>query len=143
MLADVFLLVLLACIAVSLGLEIKEHDLRDGWYDGVNIFFAVNKDDEAEYEEDKEAEYEEDIMATMSPVPLRRLLTNTGLDSLSALALVEEEGVSGRKACGSGGQKDGGGGNYAEFLKDVEGGGKMVMSSKSLLLSVGETQSLA
>jgi hypothetical protein len=47
---------------------------------------------------------------------------NTGLDSSSALALVVEEGVSGWKACGDGGRKDGGGGNYAQFLKDVEGG---------------------
>jgi hypothetical protein len=65
-LTDVFLLVLLACAAVSLGFGIKEHGLRDGWYDRVNIFFAINKDDEADYEEDKEAEYEEDIVAATS-----------------------------------------------------------------------------
>jgi P-type Ca2+ transporter type 2C len=33
--------VLLACAAVSLGFGIKEHGLRDGWYDGVSIFLAV------------------------------------------------------------------------------------------------------
>jgi hypothetical protein len=67
-LTDVFLLVLLACAAVSLRFGIKEHGLRDGWYDRVNIFFAINKDDEADYEEDKEAEYEEDIVAATSSV---------------------------------------------------------------------------
>ena len=40
-LSDVFLLVLLVCAAVSLGFGIKEHGLRDGWYDGVSIFLAV------------------------------------------------------------------------------------------------------
>ncbi|XP_066341725.1 calcium-transporting ATPase 7, plasma membrane-type-like [Miscanthus floridulus] len=38
---DVFLLVLLVCAAVSLGFGIKEHGLKDGWYDGVSIFLAV------------------------------------------------------------------------------------------------------
>ncbi|CAL4933429.1 unnamed protein product [Urochloa decumbens] len=40
-LSDVFLIVLLVCAAVSLGFGIKEHGLRDGWYDGVSIFLAV------------------------------------------------------------------------------------------------------
>ncbi|CAN6288202.1 unnamed protein product [Urochloa humidicola] len=40
-LGDVFLVVLLVCAAVSLGFGIKEHGLRDGWYDGVSIFLAV------------------------------------------------------------------------------------------------------
>ncbi|XP_066387110.1 calcium-transporting ATPase 7, plasma membrane-type-like [Miscanthus floridulus] len=40
-LSDVFLLVLLVCAAVSLGFGIKEHGLKDGWYDGVSIFLAV------------------------------------------------------------------------------------------------------
>lgn len=40
-LSDVFLLVLLVCAAVSLGFGIKEHGIRDGWYDGVSIFLAV------------------------------------------------------------------------------------------------------
>jgi hypothetical protein len=62
-LADVFLLMLLTCAAVSLGFGIKEHGLRDGWYDRVSIFLAVNKDDEAECEEEEEAEYEEDVVA--------------------------------------------------------------------------------
>lgn len=40
-LSDAFLLVLLVCAAVSLGFGIKEHGLKDGWYDGVSIFLAV------------------------------------------------------------------------------------------------------
>uniref|UniRef100_A0A0D9XJS0 Calcium-transporting ATPase n=1 Tax=Leersia perrieri TaxID=77586 RepID=A0A0D9XJS0_9ORYZ len=40
-LADVFLIVLLVCAAVSLAFGIKEHGIRDGWYDGVSIFLAV------------------------------------------------------------------------------------------------------
>ncbi|WVZ58998.1 hypothetical protein U9M48_009208 [Paspalum notatum var. saurae] len=40
-LSDVFLIVLLVCAAVSLGFGIKEHGLKDGWYDGVSIFLAV------------------------------------------------------------------------------------------------------
>ncbi|CAM0907522.1 unnamed protein product [Alopecurus aequalis] len=40
-LKDVFLIVLLVCAAVSLGFGIKEHGLKDGWYDGVSIFLAV------------------------------------------------------------------------------------------------------
>ncbi|CAL4933548.1 unnamed protein product [Urochloa decumbens] len=40
-LSDVFLVVLLVCAAVSLGLGIKEHGLKDGWYDGVSILVAV------------------------------------------------------------------------------------------------------
>ncbi|GJM84554.1 hypothetical protein PR202_ga00237 [Eleusine coracana subsp. coracana] len=40
-LSDVFLLVLLVCAAVSLVFGIKEHGLKDGWYDGVSIFLAV------------------------------------------------------------------------------------------------------
>uniref|UniRef100_A0A0E0BAK8 Calcium-transporting ATPase n=1 Tax=Oryza glumipatula TaxID=40148 RepID=A0A0E0BAK8_9ORYZ len=40
-LADVFLIVLLVCAAVSLAFGIKEHGIKDGWYDGVSIFLAV------------------------------------------------------------------------------------------------------
>ncbi|XP_006661779.1 calcium-transporting ATPase 7, plasma membrane-type [Oryza brachyantha] len=40
-LADVFLIVLLVCAVVSLAFGIKEHGLKDGWYDGVSIFLAV------------------------------------------------------------------------------------------------------
>ncbi|XP_062204909.1 calcium-transporting ATPase 7, plasma membrane-type-like [Phragmites australis] len=40
-LSDVFLIVLLVCAGVSLGFGIKEHGLKDGWYDGVSIFLAV------------------------------------------------------------------------------------------------------
>ncbi|KAM3411741.1 hypothetical protein ACQJBY_003416 [Aegilops geniculata] len=40
-LKDVFLIVLLVCAVVSLGFGIKEHGLKDGWYDGVSIFLAV------------------------------------------------------------------------------------------------------
>lgn len=40
-LSDAFLIVLLVCAVVSLGFGIKEHGLKDGWYDGVSIFLAV------------------------------------------------------------------------------------------------------
>uniref|UniRef100_A0ACD5V6Y7 Uncharacterized protein n=1 Tax=Avena sativa TaxID=4498 RepID=A0ACD5V6Y7_AVESA len=40
-LSDVFLIVLLVCAAVSFGFGVKEHGLKDGWYDGVSIFLAV------------------------------------------------------------------------------------------------------
>jgi hypothetical protein len=40
-LTDVFLVALLVCAAVSTGFGIKEHGLKDGWYDGVGIFLAV------------------------------------------------------------------------------------------------------
>ncbi|KAL5231473.1 hypothetical protein ABZP36_030249 [Zizania latifolia] len=39
-LGDVFLIVLLVCAVVSLGFGIKEHGLKNGWYDGVSIFLA-------------------------------------------------------------------------------------------------------
>ncbi|XP_058202550.1 putative calcium-transporting ATPase 13, plasma membrane-type [Rhododendron vialii] len=34
-------LIILACAAVSLGLEIKQHGLKKGWYDGGSIFVTV------------------------------------------------------------------------------------------------------
>ncbi|KAM0859620.1 hypothetical protein ACQ4PT_047057 [Festuca glaucescens] len=40
-LSDIFLVALLVCAAVSTGFGIKEHGLKDGWYDGVGIFLAV------------------------------------------------------------------------------------------------------
>ncbi|XP_072979429.1 calcium-transporting ATPase 7, plasma membrane-type-like [Typha angustifolia] len=40
-LSDLFLIVLTVCAAVSLGFGIKEHGIKDGWYDGVSIFLAV------------------------------------------------------------------------------------------------------
>lgn len=40
-LRDTMLLILLACAALSLGFGIKEHGLREGWYDGASIFLAV------------------------------------------------------------------------------------------------------
>ena len=40
-LSDVFLIALLVCSAVSLGVGIKEHGLKDGWYDGASLFLAV------------------------------------------------------------------------------------------------------
>jgi P-type Ca2+ transporter type 2C len=40
-LKDPFLLVLAGCAAVSLGFGIKEHGIKNGWYDGVSIFLAV------------------------------------------------------------------------------------------------------
>ncbi|KAM0913844.1 hypothetical protein ACQ4PT_011899 [Festuca glaucescens] len=39
--SDIFLVALLVCAAVSTGFGIKEHGLKDGWYDGVGIFLAV------------------------------------------------------------------------------------------------------
>ncbi|PON51266.1 P-type ATPase [Parasponia andersonii] len=38
---DSCLLILLALAGVELGLEIKEHGVRKGWYDGCGIFIAV------------------------------------------------------------------------------------------------------
>ncbi|KAK7316248.1 hypothetical protein VNO77_35129 [Canavalia gladiata] len=38
---DVTILILLACAALSLGFGIKEHGLKEGWYDGGSIFVAV------------------------------------------------------------------------------------------------------
>ncbi|XP_027359300.1 putative calcium-transporting ATPase 13, plasma membrane-type [Abrus precatorius] len=38
---DVTILILLACAALSLGFGIKEHGLKEGWYDGGSIFLAV------------------------------------------------------------------------------------------------------
>ncbi|GLT78628.1 hypothetical protein SLA2020_501570 [Shorea laevis] len=35
------ILILLGCAALSLGFGIKEHGLKDGWYDGGSIFVAV------------------------------------------------------------------------------------------------------
>ncbi|GLT99517.1 hypothetical protein SLE2022_169540 [Rubroshorea leprosula] len=35
------ILILLGCAALSLGIGIKEHGLKDGWYDGGSIFVAV------------------------------------------------------------------------------------------------------
>ncbi|XP_078164753.1 calcium-transporting ATPase 7, plasma membrane-type-like [Carex rostrata] len=40
-LSDPFLLLLAGCAAVSLGFGIKEHGIKNGWYDGVSIFLAV------------------------------------------------------------------------------------------------------
>lgn len=40
-LSDPFLLVLIGCAAFSLGFGIKEHGIKNGWYDGVSIFLAV------------------------------------------------------------------------------------------------------
>ncbi|KAH7856834.1 hypothetical protein Vadar_005999 [Vaccinium darrowii] len=40
-LRDPTILILLACAALSLGFGIKEHGLKDGWYDGGSIFVAV------------------------------------------------------------------------------------------------------
>ncbi|TVU17570.1 hypothetical protein EJB05_33614, partial [Eragrostis curvula] len=37
---DVFLLVLLVFAALSLGFGIKEHGMKEGWYDGVGIFVS-------------------------------------------------------------------------------------------------------
>ncbi|BAF19939.2 Os06g0606700 [Oryza sativa Japonica Group] len=107
-----------------------------------------------EEEVEEEEEEEEDVLG--AAVPLRRLLTSTGLDADTGRgregdAAVVEEGVGGggggRKVCnggggGSGGKGDGGRrdadahyrrmiqadpanplllGNYARFLKEVEG----------------------
>ncbi|XP_008808020.1 calcium-transporting ATPase 7, plasma membrane-type-like [Phoenix dactylifera] len=38
---DFFLLILIACAVVSLGFGIKEHGIKDGWYDGASIFLAI------------------------------------------------------------------------------------------------------
>ncbi|RVW23027.1 putative calcium-transporting ATPase 13, plasma membrane-type [Vitis vinifera] len=38
---DVTILILLFCAALSLGFGIKEHGLKEGWYDGGSIFVAV------------------------------------------------------------------------------------------------------
>ncbi|WOL17018.1 calcium-transporting ATPase 12, plasma membrane-type-like [Canna indica] len=38
---DLFLMVLLACAVFSLAFGIKEHGIKEGWYDGVSIFLAV------------------------------------------------------------------------------------------------------
>ncbi|GLT99512.1 hypothetical protein SLE2022_169490 [Rubroshorea leprosula] len=38
---DFMILILLGCAALSLGFGIKEHGLKDGWYDGGSIFVAV------------------------------------------------------------------------------------------------------
>ncbi|WOK91559.1 hypothetical protein Cni_G00250 [Canna indica] len=38
---DLFLLILLACAVVSLAFGIKEHGLKEGWYEGASIFLAV------------------------------------------------------------------------------------------------------
>ncbi|KAF7150383.1 hypothetical protein RHSIM_Rhsim02G0031100 [Rhododendron simsii] len=40
-LRDPTILILLVCAALSLGFGIKEHGLKDGWYDGGTIFVAV------------------------------------------------------------------------------------------------------
>ncbi|TYH55764.1 hypothetical protein ES332_D09G258000v1 [Gossypium tomentosum] len=38
---DLTIMILLGCAALSLGFGIKEHGLKDGWYDGGSIFVAV------------------------------------------------------------------------------------------------------
>ncbi|GKV43757.1 hypothetical protein SLEP1_g51009 [Rubroshorea leprosula] len=38
---DLMILILLGCAALSLAFGIKEHGLKDGWYDGGSIFVAV------------------------------------------------------------------------------------------------------
>ncbi|MED6136682.1 putative calcium-transporting ATPase 13, plasma membrane-type [Stylosanthes scabra] len=38
---DVTILILLGCAALSLGFGIKQHGLKEGWYDGGSIFLAV------------------------------------------------------------------------------------------------------
>ncbi|KAK7381173.1 hypothetical protein VNO78_33702 [Psophocarpus tetragonolobus] len=38
---DVTILILLLCAALSLGFGIKEHGIKEGWYDGGSIFVAV------------------------------------------------------------------------------------------------------
>ncbi|RWR87966.1 putative calcium-transporting ATPase 13, plasma membrane-type [Cinnamomum micranthum f. kanehirae] len=38
---DRIILILLVCAALSLGFGIKEHGLKEGWYDGGSIFIAV------------------------------------------------------------------------------------------------------
>ncbi|KAJ4955707.1 hypothetical protein NE237_012490 [Protea cynaroides] len=38
---DTTILILLVCVALSLGFGIKQNGLKDGWYDGGSIFLAV------------------------------------------------------------------------------------------------------
>ncbi|KAG4914774.1 hypothetical protein AAZX31_19G035000 [Glycine max] len=38
---DVTILILMVCAALSLGFGIKEHGIKEGWYDGGSIFVAV------------------------------------------------------------------------------------------------------
>uniref|UniRef100_A0A7N0TUM8 Calcium-transporting ATPase n=1 Tax=Kalanchoe fedtschenkoi TaxID=63787 RepID=A0A7N0TUM8_KALFE len=38
---DITILILMGCAALSLGFGIKEHGIKDGWYDGGSIFVAV------------------------------------------------------------------------------------------------------
>ncbi|XP_071738221.1 calcium-transporting ATPase 12, plasma membrane-type-like [Rutidosis leptorrhynchoides] len=38
---DLTILILMGCAALSLGFGIKEHGLKDGWYEGGSIFLAV------------------------------------------------------------------------------------------------------
>ncbi|KAH1089348.1 hypothetical protein J1N35_016605 [Gossypium stocksii] len=38
---DLTIMILLGCATLSLGFGIKEHGLKDGWYDGGSIFVAV------------------------------------------------------------------------------------------------------
>lgn len=38
---DLTIVILLACATLSLGFGIKEHGLKEGWYDGGSIFLAV------------------------------------------------------------------------------------------------------
>ncbi|KAG6471342.1 calcium-transporting ATPase 7, plasma membrane-type-like [Zingiber officinale] len=38
---DLFIIILMVCAAISLAFGIKEHGLKDGWYDGASIFLAV------------------------------------------------------------------------------------------------------
>ncbi|KAK0608067.1 hypothetical protein LWI29_025086 [Acer saccharum] len=38
---DLTILILLGCAALSLGFGIKEHGLKDGWYDGGSIFVTI------------------------------------------------------------------------------------------------------
>ncbi|XP_058765033.1 putative calcium-transporting ATPase 13, plasma membrane-type [Vicia villosa] len=38
---DVTILILLVCASLSLGFGIKEHGIKEGWYDGGSIFLAV------------------------------------------------------------------------------------------------------
>ncbi|CAL5400730.1 unnamed protein product [Camellia sinensis] len=38
---DTTIIILLACAVLSLGFGIKQHGLKDGWYDGGSIVFAV------------------------------------------------------------------------------------------------------
>ncbi|URE15088.1 Calcium-transporting ATPase [Musa troglodytarum] len=38
---DFFLLILMGCAIVSLAFGIKEHGIKEGWYDGASIFLAI------------------------------------------------------------------------------------------------------